>query len=131
MQKQDHINNIDYYKGLIDGLSNDINYNPNRDKFNLDIRCSSDTPKYDNPFSLLTLYGLNLENKKVSKNSKEIFKLIFKNLELDIDKAAKDMLFELLNILNSGVITLNSVKNNLIGTTVKKPNKFMSLFGIK
>lgn len=57
--------------------------------------------------------------------------MIFKNLELDIDKAAKDMLFELLNILNSGAITLNSVKNNPIGTTVKKPNKFMSLFGIK
>lgn len=119
MQKQYHINNIslkeilnniDYYKGLIDGLSNDINYNPNRDKFNLDIRCSSDTPKYCNSFSLLTLYGLNLENKKVSKNSKEISKLIFKNLELDIDKAAKDMLFELLNILNSGAIILNSVK---------------------
>ena len=125
------LNNIDYYKGLIDGLSNDINYNSNRDKFNLDIRCSSDTPKYDSPFRLLTLYGLNLENKKVSKNSKEISKLIFKNLELDIDKAAKDMLFELLNILNSGTITLNSVKNNPMGTTVKKPNKFMSLFGIK
>lgn len=61
----------------------------------------------------------------------EISKLIFKNLELDIDKAAKDMLFELLNILNSGAITLNSVKNNPIGTTVKKPNKSMSLFGIK
>lgn len=56
--------------------------------------------------------------------------MILKNLELDIDKAAKDMLFELLNILNSGAITLNSVKNNSIGTTVKKPNKFMSLYQI-